>query len=121
METAFANRKAQDGLIFHSDRGVPYWAKSFRRRLEELCPSVRWSKSRKGNCWDKAWAETLFKTLKGERENLDGNHSAEDVRQSVFMYIGHSIIVFVCIRRLTMLPLMSLPVGKPLNSVYPTG
>jgi putative transposase len=43
--------------------------------------------SRKGNCWDNARAETLFKTLKREWENLDGNHSAEDVSQSVFMYI----------------------------------
>jgi transposase InsO family protein len=37
MEMAFANRKAQEGLIFHSDRGgVPYCAKSFRNRLETL-------------------------------------------------------------------------------------
>ena len=30
VEMAFANRKAQDGLLFHSDRGVQYWAKAFR-------------------------------------------------------------------------------------------
>jgi transposase InsO family protein len=29
-EMAFANRKAQDGLIFYSDQGVQYCAKSFR-------------------------------------------------------------------------------------------
>jgi transposase InsO family protein len=48
IETAFANRKAQEGLLFHSDRGVQYCAKSFRERLGELCPSVRRSMSRKG-------------------------------------------------------------------------
>jgi putative transposase len=43
--------------------------------------------SRKGNCWDNACAESFFKTLKRELETVDGNHSAEEVRQSMFMYI----------------------------------
>jgi transposase InsO family protein len=43
--------------------------------------------SRKGNCWDNAVAESFFKTLKRELETLDGNHSAAEVRQSVFLYI----------------------------------
>jgi transposase InsO family protein len=43
--------------------------------------------SRKGNCWDNACAETFFKTLKTEVEDLDGKHSEADVRQSVFYYI----------------------------------
>jgi transposase InsO family protein len=49
MEMAFANRKAQEGLICHSDRGVQYCAKSFRARLGALRPPVRQSMSRKGN------------------------------------------------------------------------
>jgi transposase InsO family protein len=87
VDMAFANRKAQEGLIFHSDRGVQYCAKSFRDRLVEQCPSVRQSMSRKGNCWDNACAESFFKTLKRELETLDGKHSAAEVRQSVFMYL----------------------------------
>jgi transposase InsO family protein len=43
--------------------------------------------SRKGNCWDNACAESFFKTLKRERETLDGKHTAGEVRQSVFMYV----------------------------------
>jgi transposase InsO family protein len=84
---AFANRKAQEGLIFHSDRGVQYCAKSFRDHLGERCPQARQSMSRKGNCWDNACAETFFKTLKRELETLDGKYSAGEVRQSVFMYL----------------------------------
>ncbi|MDR1985572.1 MAG: IS3 family transposase, partial [Treponema sp.] len=57
VEMALVNRKAQDGLRFHADRGVQYCAKTFRGRLEELCPTVRLSMSRKGNCWDHACAE----------------------------------------------------------------
>jgi transposase InsO family protein len=84
LEMAFANRKA---LIFHSDRGMQYCAKAFRNQLQELCPPVRQSMSRKGNCWDNACAETFFKTLKRELETVDGKHTAGEVRQSVFMYI----------------------------------
>jgi transposase InsO family protein len=54
LEMVFANRKAQEGLLFHSDRGVQYCAQSFRNRLKELCPSVRQTMSRKGNCGDNA-------------------------------------------------------------------
>jgi putative transposase len=43
--------------------------------------------SRKGECWDNAAAESFFKTLKRELGTLDDNHSAAEVRQSVFMYI----------------------------------
>jgi transposase InsO family protein len=87
VEMACANRKARKRLIFHSDRGVQYCAQSFQDRLKGLCPSVRQSMSRKGNCWDNACAETFFKTLKRELETLDGKHSAGEVRQSVFMYV----------------------------------
>jgi transposase InsO family protein len=87
VNMAFANRKAQEGLLFHSDRGVQYCAKAFREMLAEQCPSVRQSMSRKGNCWDNACAESFFKTLKRELETLDGKHSAGEVRQSVFMYL----------------------------------
>jgi transposase InsO family protein len=83
----FKNRRAQTGLVFHSDRGVQYCAKSFRGLLRERCPSVQQGMSRKGNCWDNAWAESFFKTLKRELETLDGKHTAADVRQKIFLYI----------------------------------
>jgi transposase InsO family protein len=87
LKMACANRKAREGLIVHSDRGVQYCAKAFRDCLQALCPTVRQSMSRKGNCWDNACAETFFKTLKRELETLDGKHTEEEVRQSVFMYV----------------------------------
>jgi transposase InsO family protein len=86
VNMAFANRPVQEGLIFHSDRGVLYCAESFPDRLGESCPSVRQSMSRKGNCWDNAGAETFFKTLKRELETLDGRHT--EARDSVFEMEG---------------------------------
>ena len=87
LEMAVGNRAPADGLIFHSDRGAQYCARSFRGVLSARCPSVRQSMSRKGNCWDNACAESFFKTLKRELETLDGRRSEAEVRQSVFMYI----------------------------------
>ncbi|MDR0758785.1 MAG: DDE-type integrase/transposase/recombinase [Treponema sp.] len=103
LQTACTNRKAQEGLIFHSDRGARYCAKAFRETLRERCPSVRQSMRRKGNCRDNACAESFFKTLKRELETLDGKHAAEEVRQSVFMYVEayynrirmHSVLDYV--------------------------
>jgi transposase InsO family protein len=126
LEMAFANRKAREGLIFHSDRGVQYCAKSFRDRLKELCPQARQSMSRKGNCWDNACAETFFKTLKRELETVDGRHGEAEVRQSVFMYleayynrIRRTLVRYI--RRLIMSRLMGLTPEKLLNGVYLTG
>jgi transposase InsO family protein len=90
LEMAVASRKAREGLLFHSDRGVQYCAKAFREVLGERCPSVRQSMSRKGNCWDNTCAVSFFKTLKRELETLDGKHTAGEVRQSAFMYVEAS-------------------------------
>ena len=87
LKMAVQNRVPEAGLIFHSDRGLQYCAQSFRNILQEKCPLVRQSMSRKGNCWDNACAESFFKTLKREEQSLDGKHPEDKVRQSVFMYI----------------------------------
>jgi transposase InsO family protein len=50
LTMACMNRRPREGLLFHSDRGVQYGAASFRDRLQTLCPTVRQSMSRKGNC-----------------------------------------------------------------------
>ena len=87
FEMAVKNRQPESGLIFHSDRGVQYCAHSFRSVMRNLCPSVRQSMSRKGNCWDNACAESFFKTLKSEEEKLNGKYLAKDVRQAVFYFV----------------------------------
>jgi transposase InsO family protein len=87
LEMAVGNRAAREGLIFHSDRGVQYCSEEFRSALNRICPSVRQSMSRKGNCWDNACAESFFKTLKAELDILEGNHSSREVQTGVFEYI----------------------------------
>jgi transposase InsO family protein len=86
--TARVNRRPKDGLVFHSGRGARYRAASFREKLRELCPTVRQSMSRKGNCRDNACAESFFKTLKRELDTPGGQRTASGVRDSVFEYTG---------------------------------
>ena len=87
LAMAVGSRPAREGLIFHSDRGVQYCSDEFRNELNRLCPSVRQSMSRKGNCWDNACAESFFKTLKTELDVSERRYSAKQVRTLVFEYI----------------------------------
>jgi transposase InsO family protein len=87
LEMAVGNRRPREGLIFHSDRGVQYCSDEFRSLLKRLCPTVRQSMSRKGNCWDNACAESFFKTLKVELDILEKGGSAGQIRTAVFEYI----------------------------------
>jgi transposase InsO family protein len=50
--------------IFHSDQGSEYASKEYRRVLEEM--GLRVSMSRKGHCWDNAYMESFYHTLKTE-------------------------------------------------------
>ena len=84
---AARNRPPRDGLIFHSDRGHQYCSDEFRSLLKLLCPAVRQSVSRKGNCWDNACAESFFKTLKAELDMLEGKHSFKEAQTAAFEYI----------------------------------
>jgi transposase InsO family protein len=84
---AVLNRQPKPYLIFHSDRGIQYCCTAFRDKLALLCPTVRQSMSRKGNCWDNACVESFFKTLKRELDTLDGKQPITLVRVSMFEYI----------------------------------
>ena len=87
LEMAVMNRPPREGLIFHSDRGVQYCSDEFRSTLKRLCPTVRQSMSRKGNCWDNSCAESFFKTLKTELDILKKGGGVKQIKTAVFEYI----------------------------------
>jgi transposase InsO family protein len=64
LRRAIAIRRPPKGLIHHSDRGSQYCADEYQKLLKHhgLIPSM----SGKGNCYDNAMVETVFKTLKSE-------------------------------------------------------
>jgi putative transposase len=83
---ATRNRNVEQGLIFHSDRGVQYANHKFANVLNSYKKITR-SMSRKGNCWDNAVAESFFKSLKTEL--IYGNKliSKEQMKLEIFEYI----------------------------------
>jgi putative transposase len=64
MAMALAARQWPSGLSFHSDQGCQYTSDRFVAFLASH--NVRQSMSRRGNCWDNAVVERLFRTLKYE-------------------------------------------------------
>ena len=64
LRRAIALRSPLPGLIQHTDRGSQYCSHDYQRLLKahEIIPSM----SGKGNCYDNAMVETVFKTIKNE-------------------------------------------------------
>lgn len=52
------------GLVFHSDQGTQYCSKAVRDRIHLV--GLIQSMSRKGNCYDNAYVESFFSTMKRE-------------------------------------------------------
>lgn len=64
---AVGNHRLPSELLHHSDRGVQYACKRYRKLLQSL--EIVQSMSRTGNCYDNAMTESFFHTLKVERVN----------------------------------------------------
>lgn len=64
FENAVRERRPAPGLLFHSDQGSQYVSRRFRRLLWRH--RVKQSMSRRGNCWDNAPMERLFRSVKTE-------------------------------------------------------
>lgn len=78
-------RQPPRGLVFHSDRGVQYCAKAFRRKARAW--GMQQSMSRKGDCWDNACAESFFKSLKTELIGRQIFATRGEARAAIFEYI----------------------------------
>jgi transposase InsO family protein len=64
LHRALQHRRPPAGLIHHSDRGVQYASLEYRQALE-LAGLTR-SMSRQGNCYDNAFIESFWSTLKAD-------------------------------------------------------
>ena len=71
--------------IHHSDQGVQYASAVYVKKLNEHDMLV--SMSRKGNCYDNAFAETFFKTLKYEEVLMNEYESFDDAHQNIKRFI----------------------------------
>jgi transposase InsO family protein len=73
------------GLVFHSDRGVQYASKDYRRALQST-QSIA-SMSRKANCYDNATMESFWSTLKHELVYRRTFKTRTEARQAIFDFI----------------------------------
>ncbi len=74
-----------NSLVFHSDQGTQYCAQSIRDKLEML--HITQSMSRRGNCYDNAFVESFFHTLKNEL-GKPRFQNLQEARKIVFEYIN---------------------------------
>jgi len=72
-------------LIFHSDRGSQYSSVEFRKELKKL--NVTQSMTSDGHCYDNAYAESFFKTIKTEFLQFSKCESWDEVKNGIFEYI----------------------------------
>lgn len=75
----------ESGLVAHSDRGSQYAAEDYRRRLK--AHDIIASMSRKGNCYDNAFVESFFHTLKVELIYRRKFETREEARKAIFEFI----------------------------------
>lgn len=83
---ATSKRSITKPLLFHSDRGIQYASREFRKIIKSNS-LITQSMIRKANCWDNAVAESFFKTLKIELIYGNQYKSIEQAKTSIFEYI----------------------------------
>ncbi|MCY0109949.1 IS3 family transposase [Pseudomonas monsensis] len=87
LDMAYEQRGKPQGLLFHSDQGSQYGSRQFRQRLWRY--RMRQSMSRRGNCWDNAPMERVFRSLKTEWIPTVGYMTAQEANRDISHYLMH--------------------------------
>lgn len=85
LKMAIEDRKPEPGCIHHSDRGVQYASDEYVELLK--INGFEISMSRKGNCWDNAFVESFFGSLKREEVHLCDYEDITDVIERLPQFI----------------------------------
>ncbi|QHT70836.1 IS3 family transposase [Rhodocytophaga rosea] len=85
LTMALHSRKAEKGLLHHSDRGSQYASHDYQKLLKDNL--IDCSMSRKGNCYDNAAMESFFATLKQELVYHRQYQTRKEAKQDIFEYI----------------------------------
>ncbi len=82
---AIAQRRPSAAVIVHSDRGAQFASAEYRQQLAAhgLVPSM----SRKGNCYDNAFIESFWSSLKYETVYRRKYATRAEARSAIFDYI----------------------------------
>ncbi|UIP30016.1 IS3 family transposase [Photobacterium sp. TLY01] len=85
LTMAYEQRGRPQGVLFHSDQGCQYTSRLFRQHLWRY--RMTQSMSRRGNCWDNAPMERLFRSLKSEWIPATGYPSFTDATKDISRYL----------------------------------
>ena len=85
LQRAIVLRQPSRGLIHHSDRGSQYCSADYRRLVREH--GFVASMSGRGNCYDNAMVETVFKTIKSELIWRTAFTSRDQASKAIGQYI----------------------------------
>lgn len=87
LEMALGRQERGPGekLVGHSDRGSQYASEEYRERLKAA--GITASMSRRGNCYDNAYAESFFHSLKVELVHRERFATRAEARAAIFEYI----------------------------------
>lgn len=92
LQMALSVRNIQPGLILHSDRGGQYAGDLYRHRMS--LAGILSSMSRAANCYDNAFMESCFGTIKTELE-MKAYENQQIAHKEILAYIR-----YYCVRRL---------------------
>ena len=88
LNFAYQARGQPKGVTFHSDQGVHYTSKDYQQQL--WLYRINQSMSRKGNCWDNAPMERVFRSLKSEWLPEKGYYSNyQEAEKDIMQYIKY--------------------------------
>jgi len=85
LDMAHELRGKPQGVMFHSDQGSQYGSRLFRQRLWRY--RMEQSMSRRGNCWDNAPMERLFRSLKSEWIPSTGYRGFAEAKRDISGYL----------------------------------
>lgn len=85
LNHAVSRQKPPEGLIHHSDRGRQYASYVYQDLLKRY--GMIASMSRSGNCYDNAYMESFFGTLKREWVHERRYRTRQEARLSIFEYV----------------------------------
>ena len=85
LAIAYEARGQPKGVTFHSDQGCHYTSQAFQQQL--WCFQIKQSMSRRGNCWDNAPMERVFRSFKSEWMPKGYYSSYEEAEADIMQYI----------------------------------
>jgi transposase InsO family protein len=87
LKRVVKQRKPEQGIIFHSDRGIEYTGHHYKGTLKkyQIEPSV----NRLGKCTDNGHMESFFHSLKAELIRGRKYKTGNELRASLSSYINH--------------------------------